>query len=118
MLTFLSTLDETLGRGIGWSVSPMSAGAKRSECQKLQSLLKLDVSVILGRCETRVGAEPVVFCELTFEHLLDEYGSLSDVAIDGELLVVGGSQADHFGDFARCEWSMDIEEGWIVILGQ
>lgn len=41
---------------------------------------------------------------LTFEHLLDKNGSFGDVALDGELLVVGGGQANHFGGLGQ--WTM------------
>jgi hypothetical protein len=75
MRTFLSTLDDTFGSGMGWSDSPTSAGGSGRDQHR-------------RRARGQRGAR-------TLEHVLDEDGALSDLLVDREALVVGGGEEDH-----------------------
>jgi hypothetical protein len=64
--TFFRTLEETLGKGIGWSVSPTSLTDKR----------------------LNTGAATLKIVLITFEHVLDENAALDNFLVCVELLVV------------------------------
>lgn len=71
--TFFKTLAVTLGRGIGWSLSPTSAEAMSTMWQHFSLTLR------------------------TLQHVLDEHRALSDILVDGEGLVVGCDEDNHDG---------------------
>lgn len=78
-LTFFRTLDETLGRGMGWSDSPTSALIRvRSENARMIMLAP------------------------TFEHVLDQHAALDNVFVGGELFIIRGDEKDHFERLRRC----------------
>ncbi len=72
-ITFFITLEDTLGRGIGWSDSPTS---KRDNQQA-------------GWVARNKGG-------LAFKHVLDEHAALNNFSISGELLIVRSDKDDHF----------------------
>lgn len=88
-LTFLRTLEETLGRGIGLSDSPTSGLVCRRERERRSAAVRANP---LARAGLR-GRASCVVCrrgkELTLDHVLDEDGAVGDILLDGELLVVG-----------------------------
>lgn len=70
--TFFKTLDETLGSGMGWSLSPTS---KKVACKGRWM-----------RC-TRM--------RFTFEHVFDQDGTFCDVLFDDKLFIIRGDKKDH-----------------------
>ena len=88
-LTFFSTDEETLGNGIGWSLSPTSVGEKRG----------LDMEWRKAAAEGGGG-------ELAFEHVLDEDAAFSNFLVDDELFVIGGDEENHYrlGGFQGWRW--------------
>ena len=72
----MRTLDDTLGSGIGWSLSPTSVDR---HCQKKVWHKASD-------------GQP------TFKHVLDEHAALGDLLVDDELLIVGGDEKNHGSD--------------------
>jgi hypothetical protein len=73
-LAFFKTLEETLGRGMGWSDSPTS-----KEKKDLRGLWRTGL-------ETRH----------TLKHVLDEDAALNDLLVGVELFVIGSDEKDHF----------------------
>ena len=91
--TFFSTDEETLGNGMGWSLSPTSEG---------------DEAVRYEMAGVVRGGVP------TFEHILDEDAALSDFLVDDELLIIGGDEENHGvcgGKRERRRWRRGEENG-------
>jgi len=70
---FFRTLDETLGSGIGWSLSPTS-----------------EKSRVSGRL---TGG--IIGLGFTLEHVFDKHGAFCDVLFDDELFVIRGDEKNH-----------------------
>lgn len=96
MHTFFNTLEETLGRGMGWSDSPTSKNKRRWSVRA-----------------TQPGEER----KRTLEHVLDENGALDNLLVGIELLVVGRDEEDHFELWVCEDEAGMMERGWHSNLG-
>jgi hypothetical protein len=73
--TFFSTLEDTFGNGIGWSLSPTSA-------QWRHALENSNRATANSRART-------------FEHVLDQHRALGDLLVHDKLLIIRSDEENH-----------------------
>lgn len=74
--TFFRTLEETLGRGMGWSLSPTSVDGSSLSAQRRE-------------------ARTTPTTRRTLEHVLDEDTAFGNLLVHDELLIIGSDEENH-----------------------